>query len=415
MARTRFMGRGARGTGRSRGCRSCRATAPSRRAAGCDAAPGQRRTNPVCRPARRWLGGDRRERAARRVVGERVGVEDRLDAGEVAVGVVVRGALAEVAQPADEVGAVRAGRSCRTGVESFSACVELRSAGRATCSRRGVPVEQVDEVVAGARAADRACAGRRSSGARRARAGAARARNGARSFVAGLEAATSTSRSSSVARRFTNVVFALRSVSGSSPSAWASDAFSSPIAAAVVFAFETRSARSPRRAASALTVRDEFRRKRVERVLVADDLVDERARRRQRRVEVLRRLRWPARPRPTYQRALPWTNCWRRGARRRVERVEELVEVDDRRRRVGRRASRRRRARGRLLAPGRQRDVAVGDARQRRRADRRRRPLVQRREVARRPRSRSRPGCRRSAGCRGPSRRGGRRPGRRRP
>ena len=44
-------------------------------------------------------------------------------------------------------------------------------------------------------------------------------RNGASSFVAGLDAATSGSRSSSVARRLTNVVFARRRVSGSSVSA----------------------------------------------------------------------------------------------------------------------------------------------------------------------------------------------------
>ena len=41
-------------------------------------------------------------------------------------------------------------------------------------------------------------------------------RNGARSLVAGLDASTSTSRSSSVARRFTNVVLPRRSVVGSS-------------------------------------------------------------------------------------------------------------------------------------------------------------------------------------------------------
>jgi hypothetical protein len=49
---------------------------------------------------------------------------------------------------------------------------------------------------------------------------------------------------------------ALRSVPGRTPSAWLSDVFSSPIAAAVALAFETRLARSPRRWASAPTVFD---------------------------------------------------------------------------------------------------------------------------------------------------------------
>ena len=71
--------------------------------------------------------------------------------------------------------------------------------------------------------------------------------------MAGFDSATSTSRSPSAARRFTNVVFALRSVGGSRPSARASATFSSPIARAVALAFETRSARSSRRSAIAPT------------------------------------------------------------------------------------------------------------------------------------------------------------------
>jgi len=51
---------------------------------------------------------------------------------------------------------------------------------------------------------------------------------------------------------------AWRSVLGSSPSARASATFSSPIAWAVVFEFETRLARSSRRDAIAVTVRDEL-------------------------------------------------------------------------------------------------------------------------------------------------------------
>ena len=86
--------------------------------------------------------------------------------------------------------------------------------------------------------------------------GRSAARNFARFFVAGFDSATSGSRSSSVARRFTNVVLALRSDVGSRPSARPRATFSSPIAAAVWSAFPTSEARSPRRAAMALTVRD---------------------------------------------------------------------------------------------------------------------------------------------------------------
>ena len=85
---------------------SCRGRAPSRRPAAGEAAPGQRRDLAGLQAGEALAGRDRRERAAGRVVGEREGVEDRLDAREVAVGVVVRRALAEVAQPADEVGRV---------------------------------------------------------------------------------------------------------------------------------------------------------------------------------------------------------------------------------------------------------------------------------------------------------------------
>ena len=58
------------------------------------------------------------------------------------------------------------------------------------------------------------------------------------------------SRSSSVERRFTKVVFALRSVPGSRPSVWARAWFWAAIAPAVAFALPTRAARSPRRSAT---------------------------------------------------------------------------------------------------------------------------------------------------------------------
>ena len=75
----RFTGPGARGSGRSPGCRR---VAERRRAVG--AAPARRRPGSagagrVCRPVEALARRDRRERPARRVVGERVGVEDRLD------------------------------------------------------------------------------------------------------------------------------------------------------------------------------------------------------------------------------------------------------------------------------------------------------------------------------------------------
>ena len=119
---------------------------------------------------------DRRQRAARRVVGERVGVEDRLDAREVAVGVVVRRAHAEVAQPADEVG--------RVGPDELDApawpSAAPRSSARTTAWRparaRGALPQQVGEVVVRAAAVDE----RAQVGDRRARvaarAGAARRR-----------------------------------------------------------------------------------------------------------------------------------------------------------------------------------------------------------------------------------------------
>src|SRR5215210_2936620 len=50
----------------------------------------------------------RAQHAAGRVVGELEGVEDRLDAGEVPVGVVVGGRLAEVVEPARQLGDVGA-------------------------------------------------------------------------------------------------------------------------------------------------------------------------------------------------------------------------------------------------------------------------------------------------------------------
>ena len=219
--------------------------------------------------------------------------------------------------------------------------------------------------------------GRRSSARRRATSGRSSRRNGARSLVAGLDSATSGSRSSSVARRFTNVELPRRSVVGSSASASLSARFSAAIAPVVALALPTRSARSSRRSAIAVTVREELTMKRVRASSSSRRLVDQPARAREQRVEVLRGLGGLlALAVELGLEALD--DALQVRARLRVERVEELVEVD----RGGRRGGRQRRVLGQRAArvrAGRERDVAVGDARQRRQPDDRLRALAQRR------------------------------------
>ena len=142
-----------------------------------------------------------------------------------------------------------------TGWPFFSAPVPLAKAGLATFWKPG------SLRVASTRSLS--APGRRTSVERSATVGLASRtsgrssrRNGARSFVAGLESATSGSRSSSVARRFTNVELPRRSVVGSSASASLSARFSDAIAPVVAFALPTRSARSSRRSAIAVTARE---------------------------------------------------------------------------------------------------------------------------------------------------------------
>ena len=193
-------------------------------------------------------------------------------------------------------------------------------------------------------------------------------RNGARSFVAGLDSATSTSRSSSVARRFTNVVLARRSVVGSSSSARESATFSAAIAPAVAFALPTRPARSSRRSATAVTAREELTMKRVSAPSSSVTWLDQHARGRQQRVEVLGRLAdLLALALVLGREALD--DVLQVAARLLVERVEDLVEVDDRWSSRTGRAWRRRRSSLLVSGAERQRDVAVGDARQRGQAD----------------------------------------------
>ena len=108
MASRRFMGRGARSRGRSRGCRCTSRHGALPSAGACEAPPGQRATavGLVGTPGTRWAGGHGGQEVRGLVVAE--GVEDRADARVVAVRVVVGRALAEVAEPADEVRRVRA-------------------------------------------------------------------------------------------------------------------------------------------------------------------------------------------------------------------------------------------------------------------------------------------------------------------
>ena len=171
----RIMGRPPPGSDRSRGCRRSRGTAPSRPPAGWLAAPGQRRSMPVCRPARRWATGSGTScggPAGRSC--ELEGVEDRLDARVVAVGVVVGGADAEVAEPADELRDVRADElEHRLALLQRAGAVLERRAG--DLLEAGQLARGLDEVVVGAGPAHERARGRRSSAWRRARAGAARA------------------------------------------------------------------------------------------------------------------------------------------------------------------------------------------------------------------------------------------------
>ena len=195
--------------------------------------------------------------------------------------------------------------------------------------------------------------------------------------MAGLDTATSTSRSSSVARRLTNVVLARRSVVGSRPSARASAAFSAPIAAAVSLALPTSCgqlvAALGDRGDRARGVDQELRQRR----LVLGHLLHEPARAGEDRVEVLRGLAGLfALARVLDGEALD--HVGQVAACLLVERVEDLVEVDH----VGGRLGTQRGALGQLLGvTGRrgQRDVAVGDAAQRREPDDRLRALPQRR------------------------------------
>ena len=344
------MGRAAPGSGRSRASRS---VAPRRGAVGGGLGRGARaaaEAGSVSQPVEALRRRDRRERAAGRVVVEGERVEDRLDPRVVAVRVVVGRALAEVAQPADELGRVGAQElEHRLGLcERLAARAEGRRGG---VLERGQLARRVASGRCWRRRGARAGAGRGSSAATPATSGRSSRRNGARSFVAGLDASTSTSRSSSVARRFTNVVFARRSVVGSRPSAWPSATFSSPIARAVAFVLPTRPERSSRRSASAPTSREESTRKRVS---AGSSSVSWPTSRREVESSGLKYFAAsPASaPLPAYCVGEAVDDVAQAAAGPLVERVEDLVEVDHRAWSTRSSASRRRRAPRASSGPG---------------------------------------------------------------
>src|SRR3989440_4482546 len=82
-------------------------------------------------------------------------------------------------------------------------------------------------------------------------------KNGASFGATGLEVFTNVVRSTNVARRFTNVVLALRRVPGSSARSVLNAVFSWAIAPAVALALTTSEERSLRRAATSVTSFDE--------------------------------------------------------------------------------------------------------------------------------------------------------------
>ena len=180
-----------------------------------------------------------------------------------------------------------------------------------------------------------------------------------------------------MARRFTNVVLARRSVVGSSSSARDSATFSSAIAPAVALALRDQAgevvAALGDRGHRARGVHEEAR----QRALVLGDLVGEHARGRQQRVEVLGRLA-DLLALALVLRGEALDDVLQVAARLLVDRVEDLVEVDDR----GRRGQVEAGAVVELLVGvgrERERDVAVGDARQRGEPDHGAGALAQRR------------------------------------
>ena len=172
----------------------------------------------------------RRQHAARRVVGELEGVEDRLDARVVAVRVVVGGARPPKSRSQPVISGVYGPDELEHGLEALQRLAAVAEGRRGDALQRRAARAWPRPGRCRAPGGARAGAGRGPSAWPPPASGRRSRRNGARSFVAGLDSATSTSRSSSVARRLTKVVLARRSVVGSSPSASTSATFSEPIA-----------------------------------------------------------------------------------------------------------------------------------------------------------------------------------------
>src|SRR3954466_8982365 len=162
----------------------------------------------------------RAQDAPRGVVREGERVEDRLDAGEMAVGVVVGGPLPEVVEPARELRDVGADE-LEHGLALLQRLRRVREGGARDPLDRGQLACRVEQVVVGAGPRDepaqvldrRGGAGHgRGEGARGgpvpwgaggAGGGPSAGGTGGSRFVAGLDSLTRGSRSSSVARRFT--------------------------------------------------------------------------------------------------------------------------------------------------------------------------------------------------------------------
>ena len=108
---------------------------------------------------------------------------------------------------------------------------------------------------------------------------------------------------------------------------------------ALVFVFVTRSVRSSRRSPSVVTTCEVSRTKRLERRLVGGELRRRACAWTTATARSTWRPRWPRSPCPRTGSPKPWMTSCSALARLRVERVEELVEVDDRRRLVARDAA----------------------------------------------------------------------------
>ena len=270
------MARAAPGRDRSRGCRSTSRHGAEPSAAAWVAAPGQRRSWSVSQPVEALRRRDRREHAAGRVVGEAERVEDRLDARVVAVGVVVRGALAEVAQPADELRRVRADELEHRLELARAPRAPLRNAGVATrCSAGSLRVASTRSLFGAVAADERAqVADRRPRvGHERAQLAQERRQVLGRRLGLGDQHVEVVERRAQVDERRVGAPQRGRQQRRARAPARRSRR-RSPRAVALVL--PTRPARSSRRSASAVTSREESTRKRVSAALVLGELADQR-------------------------------------------------------------------------------------------------------------------------------------------